>query len=316
MINKGLIRLKTLITGAFKYTEKQIQELKELGLEIQFMKDETGISNINFSEIEYVICNSLFLYQDIKKFENLKVIQLTSAGLDRVPLEYIKEKNIKLYNARGVYSIPMAEWTILKILEIYKYSKEFYEKQKKHVWEKNRDILELNGRTACIIGYGSVGQEIAKRLKVFNVKIMAVDKKEINDNLVDKSYLIENIREALICSDINIFTLPLTEETKGIVNYNMINNMKDESILVNIARGALINENDLINMIEQGKFLGVFLDVFESEPLKSDSKLWDFENVIITPHNSFISENNEDRLYRVIYENIKRDLEGVNDGKN
>ena len=87
MINKGLIRLKTLITGAFKYTEKQIQELKELGLEIQFMKDETGISNINFSEIEYVICNSLFLYQDIKKFENLKVIQLTSAGLDRVPLE-------------------------------------------------------------------------------------------------------------------------------------------------------------------------------------------------------------------------------------
>lgn len=308
--------MKTLITGAFKYTEEQLQELKKLGLEIQIMKDERMDTNINLSEIEFVICNSLFLYHDIRKFNSLKIIQFTSAGLDRVPLEYIKEKNIKIFNARGVYSIPMAEWTILKILEIYKHSKSFYEKQEKHIWEKDRDILELNSKTACIIGYGNVGQEIAKRLKAFNMTIIAIDKKQIDDNVVDRSYLISDIKGILKYSDINIFTLPLTEETRGIVDRDMISYMKDNTILINIARGALVNEEDLIDMIEKGKFLGVFLDVFENEPLKSNSKLWDFENVIITPHNSFVSENNGDRLYKVIYENIKSNMEGVKNGKN
>ncbi len=143
--------MKTLITGAFKYNEEQLKHLQSLGLEIQFMQDEKSKADIDFSKIEFVICNSLFLYHDIKMFENLRVIQLTSAGLDRVPLEYIEKNGIKLYNARGVYSIPMAEWTILKILETYKNSKKFWKQQEEHIWEKNRDVVELNNKIATIV---------------------------------------------------------------------------------------------------------------------------------------------------------------------
>ena len=301
--------MKTLITGAFKYTEEQLQELKKLGLEIQVMKDERMNTNINLSEIEFVICNSLFLYHDIRKFNSLKIIQLTSAGLDRVPLEYIKEKNIKIFNARGVYSIPMAEWTILKILEIYKHSKNFYEKQEKHIWEKDRDILELNSKTACIIGYGNVGQEIAKRLNAFNVRIVAVDRKNVYDNYVKESYLMSNIKKAIKDSDINILTLPLTKDTKGVINNEIMEAMKNNSILINIARGGLIEKEDLINQISKGKFMSVVLDVFEEEPLKKEDLLWNQKGIIITPHNSFVGEKNNIRLFELIKNNIKK--EGV-----
>ena len=298
--------MKILITGALKYNKEQFEEMERLGLEITYIQDERKEISINVEKFEIVVCNSLFLYNDIKLFKNLKIIQLTSAGLDRVPLDYIKENNIKLFNARGVYSIPMAEWTILKILETYKNSKKFWKQQKEHIWEKDRDILELNGKIATIVGFGNVGQEIAKRLKAFNVKINAVDLKNNNSEYQDMFYKISEIDDAIKISDILILTLPLTKETEGIIDKEKLMLMKDNSILVNIARGKIIKEKDLIEILEIRKknFLGIILDVFEEEPLDKESKLWDFENVIVTPHNSFVGENNNERLYMLIKENI------------
>src|SRR5690606_16220867 len=119
--------MKLLLTGAFKYSEEQLDSLKSLGYEILFIQDERVPLEVDVSDVDAVVCNGLFLYNDIKKFKNLKFIQLTSAGLDRVPLDYIKDQGIKIFNARGVYSVPMAEWVVLKILEIYKKSRKFYE---------------------------------------------------------------------------------------------------------------------------------------------------------------------------------------------
>ena len=119
---------KLLLTGAFKYSREQLSNLEYLGYEIVFVQDERKTLNIDVSDINAVVCNSLFLYNDIKEFKKLRIIQLTSAGLDRVPLDYINEKGVQLFNARGVYSIPMAEWAILKTLEIYKKSRVFYKR--------------------------------------------------------------------------------------------------------------------------------------------------------------------------------------------
>ena len=298
--------MKALITGALKYNREQFEEMKRLSLEVTYIQDEREKLSIDVEDFEFVVCNSLFLYNDIRLFKNLKAIQLTSAGLDRVPLDYIKENNIKLYSARGVYSIPMAEWTVLKILEIYKNSKKFWKQQEEHIWEKDRNILELNGKTATIVGFGNVGQEIAKRLKAFNVKINAVDLKNNNGEYQDMFYTISEINDAIKVSDILILTLPLTKETEGIIDKEKLMLMKDNSILVNIARGKIIREKDLIEVLKekQKDFLGIILDVFEEEPLNKESKLWDFENVIVTPHNSFVGENNNERLYILIKENI------------
>lgn len=297
--------MKTLITGALKINETQIEELKKLGLEIIYIKNETEKIDVEVKDIEFVICNSLFLNNDIKEFKKLKYIQVTSAGLDRLPLDYIYEKNIKLFNARGVYSIPMAEWTILKILEIYKRSKEFYKKQENKVWEKDRELLELNEKKVAILGFGSVGQEIAKRLKAFNTIITAVDIKPIKDVNIDNYCNISEIDKILPKEDIIIITLPLTDKTRGFIDFNKLNMLKKEAILINISRGSIIKEKDLTRILKGKKILGAALDVFENEPLNSQSELWNLDNITITPHNSFVSTENEKRMYEVILKNIK-----------
>jgi phosphoglycerate dehydrogenase-like enzyme len=297
--------MKLLLTGAFKYSEEQISQIESLGYEITFVEDERVPLQIDVSGIDAVVCNGLFLYNDIAEFKNLKFIQLTSAGLDRVPLDYIKKHDIKLFNARGVYSIPMAEWVVLKILEIYKKSRHFYEAQREHRWEKQRDLLELTDKTAAIIGFGDIGSEIAKRLKAFGVHIIGVDIKKIYSDFVDYYCDAINIDKVLSKSDIVILTLPLTEHTRHLVNGDRIDRMKEKSILISVSRGGVIDENALIKAIQRDKFLGVALDVFEEEPLGIDSPLWDMGNVIITPHNSFLSDRVSKRLFDILALNVR-----------
>ncbi|NLO97205.1 MAG: hydroxyacid dehydrogenase [Peptococcaceae bacterium] len=300
-----------LLTGAFKYTDEQINKLKSLGLHVLFVEDERTNLQIDCTDIDGVVCNNLFLYNDISNFKNLRFIQLTSAGTDRVPLDHIKEKNIILKNARGVYSIPMAEYTVLKILEIYKKSRFFYKMQETRTWQKQRNLLELYDKTAAIIGFGSDGIEIAKRLKCFGVKIIAVDVRnfcEAELEMTDEVRSIDNIDDVLLESDIVILTVPLNEHTYKLMNRHRLSKMKDNSVLINIARGGIIDEAALIDAIEKGKFLGVALDVFEHEPLSMDSPLWCFDNVIITPHNSFVSDKVKNRLFELIVENLSQFL--------
>lgn len=296
--------MELLLTGAFKYSEEQLNRLRTLGYEIAFVQDERIPLEIDVSDIEAVVCNSLFLYNDIAKFKNLKLIQLISAGLDRVPLDYIKEKGIKLFNAKGVYSVPMAEWVVLKILEIHKKSKQFYKNQEKHKWEKQRDLLELKDKIAVIIGFGDVGTEVAKRLKAFGVHVIGIGRRKKEFQLLDEYYLIDYIDEVLRKSDIVILTLPLTEDTRHLIKEEKIRQMKDDCVLVNVSRGGVIDEKSLVKALQSGKFLGVALDVFEEEPLSENSSLWDFENVIITPHNSFVSDKVNDRLFELILKNL------------
>ena len=128
----------------------------------QFEKDELSMFWTKW--VEGVICNGLFLTHDIRKFINLRYIQLTSAGFDRVPMDYVKGDNIVINNARGVYSIPMAEFALFGVLELYKKGRKFFENQKQHIWEKQRNLYELFGKKVCIVGCGSVGTVMCKTI--------------------------------------------------------------------------------------------------------------------------------------------------------
>lgn len=297
---------KVLLTGAYPYTREQIDQIEALGVRAFFVQDERGALEKAFLSADAAVCNGLFLYHDIKAFTGLKMIQLTSAGLDRVPLPYIKEKGIALYNARGVYSVPMAEWIVLKILELYKHSAGFYRAQENKEWSKDRTLLELYGKTACIVGAGSIGQETAKRLRAFGAAVTAVDAVPVQSPFFDKTYTVSELEAALSQSDITILTLPLTEQTRHMFDTALFSKMKKGGILINVSRGAVVREEDLAQAVACGRLSGAALDVFEEEPLSPKSPLWDMERVIITPHNSFVSDNTNGRLFGVIYENLKK----------
>lgn len=296
--------MKLLLTGVIDYTNSQLDILENMGFDIKFLQYESQKIDFDVSQIEAIVCNGLFLYNDIKKFTSLKHIQLTSAGLDRVPLDYIREKKINLYNAKDIYSIPIAEWAILKILEIYKSSNFFRKNQENKVWEKKRDLLELTDKVVTIVGCGSVGLEVAKRLKAFGTIVYGVGRRNIESPYIDYSFILNELDDLLKKSDIVILSIALTEETKYLFNKYRFNLMKDDAVLVNVSRGAVIKEDDLEEAVEKGKFMGVAIDVMEYEPLPRVSKLWDNSRVIVTPHNSFVSDKCKERLFRIICNNL------------
>ena len=296
--------MNLLVTGAWGEGSKRIPDLEALGHNVSFMQFEKERLPCEYEWVEGIICNGIFLYHDIEKFTNLKYIQLTSAGFDRVPIDYITSNNIELHNARGVYSVPMAEFAVSGILNFYKKNRVFFENQNKHLWEKQRDLLELSGKTVCIIGCGSVGGECAKRLKAFDCKVIGVDLVVKDFDYFDKVYGLVDVKSAVSVSDIVILTLPLTQETRNMFNHKLFSVFKDNTLLVNIARGGIVNTDALLKALST-KLMGAVLDVFEDEPLELSSPLWDMDNVIITPHNSFVSNKNNERLSEIIFDNLK-----------
>lgn len=297
--------MNLLITGAFDWTQSELNKLCELGHRIHFMQNEKDILPCEAEWVEGIVGNGIFLYHSIEHFQNLKYVQLTSAGFDRVPITYIKEHNIKIFNARGVYSIPMAEFALCGVLQLYKQCSFFEVNQQNHCWKKHRGLLELYKKSVCIIGCGSVGNECAKRFRCFGCNVVGVDIKPYKSDLYEEMFSLEALDCALSRADIAVLTLPLTEKTHNLINSGRLAIMKSNSILVNIARGAIVDTNALITAVNKNIIGGAVLDVFSDEPLPSNSLLWDLDNVIITPHNSFVSEGNHNRMLDVIMNNLK-----------
>lgn len=296
--------MKTIITGAFQATEEDICILRDLGLELMFHQDERQPVECP-EQYEAAICNGLFLYNDIEKFKNLKYIQLTSAGMDHVPMEYVHSHGIIVHNARGVYSIPMAEFAVCGVLQLYKQSRFFTENQRQHRWEKHRGLSELYGKTVCIVGCGSVGTECAKRFSAFGCHVIGVDLTTREDAAYAEICPLGKLLPTLGCTDVVVLTLPLTEDTRHLIDRTALTTMKPGAILVNIARGAIVDTDALTEALTT-RLGGAVLDVFEEEPLDTTSPLWDMENVILTPHNSFVGEGNHGRMMKVISVNLQK----------
>lgn len=287
------------MTGAWSDGKNHIEELEAMGHNVTFMQYEKDTLPCDYEWVEGVVCNGLFLSHPIKKFIKLKYIQLTSAGFDRVDMNYVKAHNIEIHNARGVYSIPMAEFAVCGVLQLYKQAAFFRENQKQHLWEKHRGLLELAGKNVLIVGCGSVGNECAKRFKAFDCTITGVDLYPREDSLYSEILPLDKLDEALRQADVVILTLPLTEQTRHLIDESKLSMMKDGATLVNIARGAIIDTKALLIHID--RFTGAVLDVFEEEPLNENSPLWNKQNIILTPHNSFVGEGNVKRLTGIIH---------------
>ena len=295
--------MNLLVTGAWSDGKNCIAELEAMGHTVTFMQFEKDALPCSYDWAEGVICNGLFLTHPIEQFTNLRYIQLTSAGFDRVDMDYVKSHGIKIHNARGVYSIPMAEFALCGVLQLYKQAAFFRENQRNHLWEKHRGLLELASKNVLIVGCGSVGNECAKRFNAFGCKVTGIDLIPREDSLYSEMLPLDKLDNALKQADIVVLTLPLTEQTKYLINNSKLSLMKDGATFVNIARGAIVDTEALLNHID--RFTGAVLDLFEEEPLNENSPLWEKPNIILTPHNSFVGDGNGKRLRKIIVSNLK-----------
>lgn len=283
--------MNLLITGAWKEAEELLPLLQENGHQIAFMEQESGPLPCDPAWVEGTVCNGLFLYHPIEAFSRLRFIQLTSAGYDRVPMDYVEAHGIQIHNARGVYAVPMAEFVLAGVLERYKELSRFRQQQEDRRWNKLRRLRELAGKRVVIVGCGDVGTECAKRFRAFGTEVTGVNRTLRAAEGFDRILGLDLLDTALREADIVVVTLALTDETRGIVKAGLL---KPEAMLVNVSRGGTV---DLA-----GAECELLLDVFEHEPLDAQDALWD--RAVVTPHNSFVGEGNGKRLWDLIRKNL------------
>ena len=295
--------MNLLVTGAWQGYDACREKLNSMGHSCVFLQQESDPLPVSADWPEGIVGHGIFLYHPMDGFPRLRYVQLTSAGTDRVPMDYIEKKGITLHTARGVYSAPMAEFAIGGILQLLKQAAFFRQKQEEHRWEKRRDLGELTGRTVVIVGCGSVGTACAERLKAFGCQVFGFARSARQHPAFEYIDSVDGLDDALPHADVLILACSLTDETRNLMNSNRLRFMKDGCILVNIARGAILDQQALIDILPL--LGGAVLDVFEEEPLPETSPLWTMENVILTPHVSFIGNGNTKRLNTLILDNLE-----------
>ena len=236
----------------------------------------------------------------LKHCQRLKVISRHGVGYDNVDLDYIKKNNIRLLITAKANAVAVAEHVLALILSISKSIKEYDNEVRIGNFKKNShkiQTIELYNKEILIAGFGRIGKALIKRCLNFEMKVKIydpyVDKKVIKENGGEK---VENFDEAIRSCDFLSLHMPLTKETKNILNYDKIKKMKKEAILINTARGGIINENDLDKALKDKLIFGAGLDVFVNEPIEKDSVLLKNNKIILSPHSATFTDECTSRM--------------------
>ncbi len=247
--------------------------------------------------------------ENLDIYPNLKFVMVLTAGFDMLDLDYFKSRNITLLNAKDVYSIQIAEDVFSKILYFNRNMAHYQTQMSTGTWKHHQVLHEIAQSTVGILGTGSIGLEIAKRLKAFDARVIGY--KQTLEKLPyfdDIYYGLEGLKQLLKESDYVIIALPLNSNTKHLIDEEKLSLMKESALIVNIARGDIIDQQALINALVNQKIRGACLDVMTPEPLPEHNELWSLSNVFITPHNAGSSPNVRNRLIKAIYDSIENYL--------
>mgnify|MGYP001360544563 CR=1 FL=1 len=232
--------------------------------------------------------------------KNLKVISRHGVGYDNVDLNYIKKKNITLLITATANAVAVAEHVICMMLSISKSINQYDQEVRIGNFKKNAfsiTTLELFNKEILIVGFGRIGQSLIKRCRGFEMKVKVFDP-FVNKETIERfgGQKIENLDDGLKICDYLSLHVPLTKETKNLINYSKLKNMKSEAIVINTARGGVINENDLDKALKENIIFGAGLDVFEKEPIDKSHPLLSNKKVLLSPHSATFTNECKSRM--------------------
>lgn len=273
---------------------------------------EQTIEHIGKAEI--VLCNKVLITREIiDRCPDIKYIGLFATGYNNIDIEYTKLKNITVCNAGQYSTDAVAQQVFAYILDFANHIRDYDTAVKSGEWETSPcfsyfpiPTTELRGRTLSVIGYGSIGKRVAEIGRAFGMNIL------INTRTTPQNcpYKVTDLKTAVENADFLTFHCPLTEQTKGIINADLLNSMKKSAVLINTSRGAVVNENDLANALNSGKISAAYLDVLEKEPMSHDTPLKSVRSCFITPHTAWASYETRKRLFDIVCDNIQAWLDG------
>ena len=298
--------MKIVFLDALTLGDVDLEQFKTLGdVEIyQTTSKEETLNRVKDADI--VVTNKVVIDREIMDNSNIKFIQIAATGMNNVDLEYAKEKGVVVKNVAGYSTNAVIQHTfalvltlINKICYFNEYSRKEYPNSK--IFTHIQNWFEIKGKRWGIIGLGEIGRGVADLAKNFGAEVVYFSTSGKNQNSQFKRVELE---ELLKTSQIISIHAPLNENTKNLLNRNNLPLIQDNSILVNVGRGGIINENDLSKILEE-KNIFVGLDVFEKEPINADNPLLKSEKAVLTPHVAWTSIEAREKLINSIYENIK-----------
>ncbi|NLY54540.1 MAG: D-2-hydroxyacid dehydrogenase [Firmicutes bacterium] len=252
-----------------------------------------------------VIWGSNYLPELLPQCKDLAFIQVSSAGVDRLLRPELLEHPVQLINARGIHGTTIAEHVFLLMLALARQFPALQQAQQRHEWTRLQPQLLAN-KTLGIIGYGSIGRAIGQRAKAFGMRVLATRRHPAPDVGADEVWPHSRLHELLPLCDYIVLAVPLTAETRHMIGAKELSLCKPSAILINIARGSVVDEAALIAALQAGTIKGAGLDVFEQEPLPADSPLWDMPQVIITPHVAGHMPDYDENVVAILLENLRR----------
>jgi D-3-phosphoglycerate dehydrogenase len=269
-------------------TEKLKNALPNIKITIEHYEKDVLKEKVKDFDVLVVRSATKATREIIENGNNLKLIARAGMGLDNVDLEAAKEKGIKVINTPGANSLSVAELVVGYILAIYRNIVTGTVTLREGKWEKKSlKGYELTGKTLGIIGFGNIGKLVRKLVTGFDMEVLVFDVFEIPEE-VQKEHNVKQVslEEVIKNSDIITLHVPLTDKTKHLISEKEFEMMKDKAIIINAARGGVVDEEALLKYLENGKLLGAGLDVFETEPPTTEiqMKLLNHPNVVATPH--------------------------------
>lgn len=288
--------------------EHALKRLQNAAPEIEFLvakdKDE-ALSLAPDADATYSFCTPEFLAAAPK----LKWVQALSAGVERYPFDELHKRNITFTNASGIYGAHLADHLMAFILAFSRQLPFLFRAQQAHEWKKRTTYPpgDLRGQTLLIDGFGGTGQDLARRAAGFDMRIIGTrrhtDRPKPDE--VEAIYPHDQLHELLPQADWVAVCVPLTAETQDRYHDQEFKLMKNTACITNIARGKIINTDALMRALDHNQIAGAGLDVTDPEPLPADHPLWDYENVIITPHASGHSPQADERILDLLCENVQ-----------
>lgn len=308
------------VIATFVPTEKElIEDLENTfpTITFSFYEKIADVPEKEWSEAEVVVTYGEDLTSaHIDSALQLEWIMVTSAGMELMPLAAIKQRNILVTNAKGIHKIPMAEYIIAMMLQVARNTKILIENENSGIWNRDVPIAELNGQTIAIIGAGSIGGEIARLAKAFQMNTLGVNRNGGKVAFVDEIFSMNDLEFVLPKADYIVNVLPSTAETKHILQAKHFSLMKKSAVFLNVGRGDVVDETTLIHALEHSEIAHAVLDVFEQEPLQDQHVFWKMPNVTVTPHLSSRTKYYQPRALKIFKHNLHVYLKKENDFQN
>ncbi|WP_340084033.1 D-2-hydroxyacid dehydrogenase [Siminovitchia sp. FSL H7-0308] len=243
--------------------------------------------------------------EELRQLPGLKWIHVLSSGTEQLPITPIKDKNILVTSSKGIHAIPISEYVIFAVLYFAKHIPHFIKLQEQKSWSYTAGMSEVYGKTLGVLGTGVIGLEIARKARALGMSVIGVNRSGRHMAGFDEVHRVQRLKEIVPCCDYICSALPSTDETRNLIDKNIIQLMKDQVIFMNVGRGDVIVEEHLLEALRTGKIGGAALDVFKSEPLEAQHPFWRMKNVLITPHASARTNMYMFRALQMFLENFR-----------